>query len=107
MKIAYILYDGVNTMDFDGFYEAMALLKFLKCKEDITWDICANKEFITDEKGSVKLQISHVKPDLSRYDLLYVPGGFSTRKLIYDSEFIQWLQTARDVEHKISVCSGS
>lgn len=107
MKIAYILFDGVNLMDFDGFYEAIALTRFLKCKEDITWDLCANKEVITDEKGSVEIRISNLSPDLSTYDLLYVPGGFSTRKLIHDNEFVQWLQTAKDVQYKISVCTGS
>lgn len=107
MKIAYILFDGVNLLDFDGFYEAIALMRFLKCKEDVSWDLCANKETITDEKGSVKIQISKLSPDLSNYDLLYVPGGFNTRKLIHDSEFVQWLQTAKDVEYKISVCTGS
>lgn len=28
-----------STYGFDGFYEAIAVLRFLKCKEDISWGV--------------------------------------------------------------------
>jgi transcriptional regulator GlxA family with amidase domain len=36
-----------------------------------------------------------------------VPGGMGTRTLQYNAEFIDWLQTAKDVTYKVSVCTGS
>ncbi|WP_306418287.1 DJ-1/PfpI family protein [Geobacillus sp. PK12] len=39
--------------------------------------------------------------------MLYVPGGFGTRQLLHDSEFIEWLKTGSNVNYKVSVCTGS
>jgi cyclohexyl-isocyanide hydratase len=44
---------------------------------------------------------------LSNFDLLYVPGGFGTRSLIYDADFVKWLSSAQKIPLKISVCTGS
>jgi len=78
----------------------------LKVKENVTWDFCSNKEQITDDRG-LTIKIDQVCPDLSVYDLIFIPGGFSTRQLRYDADFISWIQTAKDVEYKVSVCTGA
>jgi transcriptional regulator GlxA family with amidase domain len=106
MKMAFILFDQVTALDFVGFYEAVTWIGILNAKENVAWDFCANQEEITDDRG-LTIKVNRVNPDLSEYDLLFVPGGLSTRKLRFDTEFIGWLQTARDVEYKISVCTGA
>lgn len=106
MKMAYIMFDQMTTMDFAGFYEVVAWMRVLKKKENLTWDFCSNKDEITDDRG-MKIKIQHVYPDLSTYDLVFIPGGMSTRKLRYDTEFISWIQTSREVEYKVSICTGS
>ncbi|MBW7475495.1 DJ-1/PfpI family protein [Paenibacillus oenotherae] len=106
MKMAYILFDKMTMLDLAGFYEAVTWLGILQVKENVSWDFCSNKEQITDDRG-LSIAISHVYPDLSVYDLIFVPGGASTRQLRFDSKFISWIQTARDVEYKVSVCTGA
>ncbi|MFC3746202.1 DJ-1/PfpI family protein [Paenibacillus sp. GCM10012306] len=106
MKMAYILFDKMTTLDFVGFYEAVTWMGILKAKENVSWDFCSNKEQITDDRG-LTLKIDHVLPDLSIYDLIFIPGGLSTRQLRYDTNFISWIETARDVEYKVSVCTGA
>lgn len=106
MKIAYILFDKMTTLDFVGFYEAVSWLKILNAKEDVSWDLCAIHEEITDDRG-MTIKIKHISPDLSKYDLIFIPGGMSTRELRYDTEFVSWIQSARDVEYKVSVCTGA
>jgi len=106
MKMAYILFDKMTTLDFVGFYEAVTWMGILKVKENVSWDFCSNKEQITDDRG-LTIKINHVYPDLSAYDLIFIPGGLSTRQLRYDTDFISWIQTARDVEYKVSVCTGA
>ncbi|HIW31996.1 MAG TPA: DJ-1/PfpI family protein [Candidatus Paenibacillus intestinavium] len=106
MKVAYILFDKMTTLDFVGFYEAVSWLKILNAKENVSWELCAKREEITDDRG-MTIQIKHISPDLSKYDLIFIPGGMSTRELRYDTEFISWIQTARDVEYKVSVCTGA
>ncbi|MFX3631580.1 MAG: DJ-1/PfpI family protein, partial [Candidatus Pristimantibacillus sp.] len=106
MKMAYILFDKMTTLDFVGFYEAVSWLSILKAKEGVTWDLCSNKEEITDDRG-MTIKIKHVNPDLSEYDLIFIPGGMPTRELQYDTEFVSWIQSARDVQYKVSVCTGA
>lgn len=106
MKIAYILFDKMTTLDFVGFYEAVSWLRILNVKEDVSWDLCANHEEIIDDRG-MTIKVEHVYPDLSKYDLIFIPGGMSTRELRYDTKFVSWIKSARDVEYKVSVCTGA
>lgn len=106
MKIAYILFDKMTTLDFVGFYDAVSWLRILKAKEEISWDLCANKEEITDDRG-MTIKVNHVCPYLSEYDLIFIPGGIPTRELRYDTEFDSWIQSSRDVQYKVSVCTGA
>jgi transcriptional regulator GlxA family with amidase domain len=106
MRIAFILFDQMTTLDFVGFYDAVTRIGKFKAEEKMSWDFCSNKEQITDDRG-LTMKIDRVLPDLSAYDLLFIPGGFSTRQLRYDADFIAWIQTARDVEYKVSVCTGA
>ncbi|WP_082865639.1 DJ-1/PfpI family protein [Paenibacillus crassostreae] len=61
---------------------------------------------ISDELG-LTIKVNKIKPDLSQYDLIFVPGGMGTRKLRFDEEFISWLRTAEQVNTIVSVCTGS
>lgn len=106
MKMAYVLFDGMTTLDFAGFYEAVTWLGILKAKEHVSWDFCGIKDEITDDRG-LTIKINQVSPNLSKYDLIFVPGGMPTRQLKDDAAFISWIQTARDVEYKVSVCTGA
>ncbi|WP_240418719.1 DJ-1/PfpI family protein [Paenibacillus periandrae] len=106
MKIAYILFDKMTTLDFVGFYDAVSWLSILNVKEGVTWDLCSNKEEITDDRG-MTIKIKHISPDLSGYNLIFIPGGMPTRELRYDTEFVSWIQSARDVQYKVSVCTGA
>ncbi|OBR67655.1 thiamine biosynthesis protein ThiJ [Paenibacillus oryzae] len=106
MKIAYILFDKMTTLDFIGFYDAVSWLNIFKVKEDMSWDLCANKEEVVDDRG-MTIKVKHVYPDLSQYDLIFIPGGMSTRELRYDTTFMSWIGSARDVEYKVSVCTGA
>ncbi|WP_342565775.1 DJ-1/PfpI family protein [Paenibacillus sp. FSL R7-0345] len=106
MKMAFILFDGVTFLDFAGFYDVIYRLGQFEAGQGLKWDICGVRGEITDELG-LTVKIGRVKPDLSDYDLVFVPGGLGTRKLRYDEDFIEWLQGAASVPYKISVCTGS
>src|SRR4030095_17270888 len=99
MRMAFILFDNMTTLDFAGYYEAVTWMGILNAKKKISWDFCSNKQQITDDRG-LTVKIDHVLPDLSAYDLIFIPGGLSTRQLRYDDDFMGWLQTAQSVEYK-------
>lgn len=70
------------------------------------WDICSYTDSVVDNFG-LELNPDNVKNDLGAYDVIIVPGGFGTRKLQFDQEFMNWFKTSTTVKTKISVCTGS
>lgn len=106
MRIAYVLFNQMTMLDFIGFYDVMTRLKSLQLMENVSWDLCAMTGEVSDHLG-ISLPIDRIRPDLSEYDAVYVPGGLGTRELKRNPEFISWLQTAASVQYKISVCTGA
>jgi len=106
MKIAYILFHEITLLDFFGFYDPIKNIRSLGFREDLAWDTCAMSPSIKDSFG-LEIMVDKVKPHLTGYDMIFVPGGYGTRPLQHDAEFIGWLKTAQDVPYKVSVCTGS
>lgn len=106
MKIALVLFNGVTFLDFVGFYDVIYRLSLFNKTKGSTWDICGLTDEVTDELG-MRVKVNVIKPDLSKYDLVFIPGGMGTRKLKDDNEFIDWIRSAESATYKISVCTGS
>ena len=106
MKIAYILYDDLTSLDFVGFYDPVSRLKSMNYISELSWDICGMGAEVQDHFG-LRFRVDEIQPDLSRYDVVFIPGGFGTRTLIEDENFIRWLKTIRPDALKSSVCTGS
>lgn len=73
---------------------------------DLEWDFCSFSYQNSDHYG-LSFQATTLKPSLSGYDMIFLPGGYGTRLLQTDRSFISWLQTASEVPLKVSVCTGS
>ncbi len=106
MKIAYILFNGITLLDFIGFYDPIKNIKTKGNLEDLEWDLCAMEKTIKDSFG-LEIIVDKVQPDLSGYDMVFVPGGWGTRPLQTDENFLEWLRSAKDVTYLVSVCTGS
>ncbi|MUT67193.1 DJ-1/PfpI family protein [Paenibacillus sp. NEAU-GSW1] len=106
MKIAFVLFNGVTFLDFVGFYDVITRLKYFESTKDVTWDICGMQEEVTDELG-MTIKMNKIKPDLSLYDIVFVPGGLGTRQLRFNQEFVIWLHGASNARYIVSVCTGS
>ncbi|WP_027086979.1 Atu1372/SO_1960 family protein [Cohnella panacarvi] len=106
MKMAFILFDDMTTLDLAGFHNAVTWLKKRNLMESLTWDFCSDKEEVTDDRG-MRIKADRVLPPLSEYELIFVPGGMGTRRLADDVAFVDWIRTARDVPYKASVCTGA
>ena len=106
MKIAYVLFNGLTVLDFVGIYDALSRLRALNYILDLEWDLCSFTDKVVDSFG-LEILPDKVKNDLSGYDVIIVPGGFGTRELQFDTDFIDWLKTSEKVKTKTSVCTGS
>lgn len=106
MKIAFVLFDGLTTLDFVGFHDAVTRLRTMDYLPDLAWQVCARSPEVADGTG-LRLRADAVDAPLAGYDLLFLPGGMGTRTLKDDDTFIAWLRTAADCPLKVSVCTGS
>src|SRR5438876_693302 len=70
------------------------------------YDNCANTEEIRDDRG-LRFTPTKLGVSLHNYDMIVVPGGFGTRELVDDVQFIEWLKTSEPCRLKVSVCTGS
>ncbi|HVC33435.1 MAG TPA: DJ-1/PfpI family protein [Chloroflexota bacterium] len=106
MKVAFIIYDGMTTLDFIGVYDATTRLKTMGFMADFAWDVCALADQVTDGTG-LRVLPTRIGGSLDGYDVVIVPGGSGARRLVDDAAFITWLQTAGPHTQRVSVCSGA
>ena len=106
MKAAFIVFDRVTSLDFIGFYDPVTRLKSMDIMRDFEWRICATAGQVVDDRG-LKMAVDAVGEPLGSYDMVFVPGGFGTRTLQHDREFVDWLKTAGSARLKVSVCTGA
>jgi cyclohexyl-isocyanide hydratase len=106
MTAAFILYDRLTALDFVGAYDPITRLASMDLVPDFTWDLCALREPVADERG-LRFKPTRVGEPLDGYDLLVVPGGHGARPLRRDAAFVDWLRTAAGVPLKTSVCTGA
>jgi len=106
MNIAIIVFDDVEELDAIGpwevFQTAAGLNNQLSCKL-ISMDgksVTANKGLVMGVHGAMDLQ--------EKFDLILLPGGQGTRKLVSDNIFQQRMQDyLENAQWITSVCSGS
>jgi cyclohexyl-isocyanide hydratase len=106
MIIAFVIFNGLTTLDFIGIYDPLTRLKTMGFMPDLEWDICAYTDMVKDDRGLVMVPTAIQEP-LQSYDLLVVPGGYGTRTLIHDKNFIGWIKPAEPCKLKVSVCTGA
>ena len=106
MRMAFVIYDGMTALDFIGAYDPLTRLHTMHLLPDVSWHVCAMTTTVRDGAG-LRLVPDTVEQPLSGYDLVFVPGGFGTRALMDDPDFIAWIQTAAETPLLASVCTGS
>ncbi|MFX1393272.1 MAG: DJ-1/PfpI family protein [Promethearchaeota archaeon] len=106
MKIAFVIYNGMTTLDFIGVYDPLIRLKTMGFIPDLEWEICALTETVSDING-LRILPSQVGGSLNDFDFLIIPGGLGSRVLLNDKKFLDWIRSGENIKLKISVCTGS
>ena len=106
MNTAFIIFDQMTALDFVGFYDPLTRLKSMDFMPDFHWQICSFCDDVSDTHD-LRFDPDSVKQPLSDFDLLVVPGGYGSRSLQHNEEFLAWLQTAATIPLKASACTGS
>jgi cyclohexyl-isocyanide hydratase len=106
MKVAFIIYDGLTTLDFIGVYDPVTRLKTMGFMADLEYEVVALQDKIVSGEG-LELIPNRVGEELSAYDYIIVPGGNGIADLMNDKVFSDWLRTAGDKTTVAAVCGGS
>jgi len=106
MKAAFIVFERMTSLDFVGFFDPVTRLKTMNIVDHFQWHICSTTQNVADDRG-LRIGVDSVAESLDAYDLVFVPGGFGTRSLQHDRDFVEWLKTAGPARLKVSVCTGA
>lgn len=106
--IGILLFDDVELLDFAGPYEVFSVANELN-------DFRLFKVFTISETGQAIRSVHGMKvlPDYAisnspTIDILLIPGGDGTKKVIANSLLMEWiLATCQKSEITFSVCSGA
>jgi transcriptional regulator GlxA family with amidase domain len=102
MTVAVLLFDRFTTLDVAGPYEIL-------CRMPATeiMFVASKKGLISDPFGFT-IEARHSIHDISRADILLVPGGPGIDAILRDEEITAWLmKISTDTLWTTSVCSGA
>ena len=120
LNLGIFIFDDVEILDFTGPYEvfsATRLASKILTKNNIEeiykkpspfniFTISENNKFVTT-KGRLKVISDFIFADDPLIDILLIPGGIGTRKLIKSKKVISWIKKKEKVKLLVSVCTGS
>ncbi|MEV8311766.1 DJ-1/PfpI family protein [Streptomyces flavidovirens] len=103
MQIAVLLYDRFTTLDAVGPYELLARLPGSE-----TVFVAKEAGQIRNDQGSLALVADRPLAEVTRPDIVLVPGGPGSRQVMRDETILDWLRTADATSTwTTSVCTGS
>src|SRR5262245_55384743 len=115
-SVGIAIFDDVEVLDFAGPYEVFSRTRLVpgvesrRTTQRAPFDVftVAPTRDVVRATGGLAVIPDYAWDDAPRIDILVIPGGFGTRKLLDDVAMISWIEArARESEHTTSVCSGA
>jgi transcriptional regulator GlxA family with amidase domain len=103
MQVALLLYDGFTALDIIGPYDVLRSLP--DCQPVF---VAEEVGPVRNESGTLALVADASLTDVPAPEIVVVPGGFGTRRLLEHEPLLAWLRTAHQTTTwTTSVCTGS
>jgi transcriptional regulator GlxA family with amidase domain len=103
MQIAFLLFPGFTSLDAVGPYDVLSRIPGAEAVF-----VAERAGPVTNEVGSLSLVAERGLGELTNPDVLVVPGGLGTRRLLEDAPLLDWLRGAHETTTwTTSVCTGS
>lgn len=103
MKIALALYPGFTALDIIGPFQVLSALPGV----DVRF-VAHEKGLVLDHTGRLSMEATERFDALSAPDVLVVPGGLGTERLIPHDPILAWIRRAHETSTwTTSVCTGS
>ena len=113
-NVGIFIFDLVEVLDFSGPYEVFSsarLTKKVPLQSKISLKLLMfllfqKKKYIS-ASGGLKVKSDFILKNCPVLDILIIPGGIGTRKLLKNKKILNWLQLKQNVNIIASVCTGS
>jgi len=107
-NVALLLFDNIEVLDFAGPFEVFAVADSLR--DHTAFNLCT----VSLTQGTVravnglKVLADYTLDDCPAPDVLLVPGGAGTRKLLNQPALLEWVRIkSRTAEIVASICTGA
>ncbi len=106
--VAILIFDQVEVLDFTGPFEVFSVASELLYNILFEVKIVAENTSPVSTVNGMKVIPSQSIYDISECDILVIPGGVGTRKLLNNTRLIQHIQNLHQkAKYVMSVCSGA
>lgn len=108
-KLAIVMFDDVEVLDFAGPYEVFAVARDIQTNEPL-FDVYLVAEDLRPITARNRLSIN---PHYTFFtapepDIVLVPGGDGRRRQMYNPALLEWVAgRGQAAEHVLSVCTGA
>ena len=108
------IFDNVEILDFSGPYEVFSSVRLNKKSRADIYSIPAplNTFTVSEKKteivtsGGLKINSNYDFESCPKLDVLIIPGGIGTRKLLKNNTVLNWVMKNKNISIVASVCTG-
>jgi putative intracellular protease/amidase len=103
MEVAIPLYDGFTALDAIGPYDVLSRIPGAQVKF-----VAVEPGAKVTENGMLSMNADIPVTDVPSPEVLVVPGGYGTRRLLQDEPLLDWIRSVHETStFTTSVCTGS
>jgi transcriptional regulator GlxA family with amidase domain len=114
-NVGIFIFDNVETLDFSGPYEVFSSVRLdQKSRADIYNTPAPLHTFTVSEKkneivasGGLKIISNYNFESCPTLDILIIPGGIGTRKLLKKKTVLNWVKYNKNIPIVATVCTGA
>jgi transcriptional regulator GlxA family with amidase domain len=107
MNIGILIFQYVEVLDFCGPLETFSVINDVSDHKVNVFTIAKNNSII-HARSNLKVEPNYDFKNHPKLDILIIPGGIGTRKLLNDDETLKWIYTQHiDTKYLLSVCTGA
>jgi transcriptional regulator GlxA family with amidase domain len=102
METAVLLFDDVNALDVIGPCEVLSKIPNIAIK------YTAKEPGPKKTDAQLKIIADYTLTDISKPDILLIPGGQGIKSIVNDKEIISWIKSChKTTKWTVSVCTGA
>lgn len=113
MKIAILVFPGVEELDFVGFLEVLAVANRMMGKTHYKIELVGTDRGLIQCRGGLRVAPDRLLKNLGQHDLLFVPGGGAggrsgVERLLKDEQVLGAIKESFEKGKRVwSVCTGA